>query len=148
MGKILVRVFIKDTSFFKTNVGLGSWDKYGAAEELDYSLPKFPKSKFVATFGGEVNCKSTKDGYAWATKPIGPVGSTEAAALGITAYPCIAFYDVDKKVYVGKLQGTPVVRGSVETYLKKNVFKDDLSKKIGWGVVALFAAFFVKSKLK
>jgi hypothetical protein len=136
--QIQVSVYIPSPQYFRDMGELGVWDTLGASEELDYSMPIFPKSLFAKPDNAS---SSTTEGFYWQVRA---VSASEASILAVRAFPCVIFWDASKKIELGRMEGAPIERGTAANLLNNILPK---SKKNGlWWLVLLggFALKFVR----
>jgi len=115
--RILIDVYLQSPSDIRTDLpNLGAWDKYGVAEELDFSLPQFGKENFVSAKSSAGKFGTSTDGaYSWRVRI--PTQS-EIVQLNLTTFPTVVFTDLDKGQPVAKLEGTPQGRGVIADLLR------------------------------
>jgi hypothetical protein len=151
--KLAIQVFLPHTSYIKQDATLGAWDTYGVSEEMDYSLPKFPKNTFITPNTGIIG-HSTTSGYSWLV--IVPT-TEQRSLLKIKTFPTILFYDADSQKYVASIEGTPQGRGIVQNTINaiikatsgaSTTTASAPAKKVGYGFLALLLLGFIKSRMQ
>ena len=115
--RLLIQVFIPNAASIRTDLAeLGAWDRYGISEELDYSLPQFPKENFVNVVTGNKGAAKSVNGlYSWR---VAVPTAQQVAQLNLTALPSVLFFDLDSQKYVARIDGTPQGRGVIADLLR------------------------------
>jgi hypothetical protein len=155
--KILTQVWINsenDIDTQRTGGAAGRVDKYGAWEELDYSLSKIPPQYLVKTT--ESAGQSTNGAASWR---VSVPTAEQRQYLSISKFPSIMFFDVQKNAWIGRIDGNPQARGTVYAYLVDLLKKNGINvtnntnngtggaitpKKAGFGLAFLGLLFAIK----
>jgi len=106
--RIFVEVVLQGTDDLRNDVN--NWDIYGAAEALDTEMTKFKADNFFMPTGMSAAQSLTNPNFSWSV-----IYSTSSAK------PTINFYNYDTSALIGKIEGTPVVKGDVYALLNRLV---------------------------
>jgi len=114
--RLLIQVFLPSNMDIRKDLpALGAWDRYGISEELDYSLPQFPRENFINVTGNTGAAKSVNGLYSWR---VSVPTADQVAQLNLTTLPSVLFFDIDQNKYVARLDGTPQGRGVIADLLR------------------------------
>jgi len=116
--RLLIDVYLQSQTQIRTDVpALGAWDTEGVSEELDFSLPQFPKANFISAKSTAGKYGVSVDGaYSWRVQV---PNAAQIAQLNLTQFPAVFFFDLDAQKYVAKIEGTPQGRGVIADLLRK-----------------------------
>lgn len=115
--RLLIDVYLQSQTQIRTDVpALGAWDTEGVSEELDFSLPQFPKANFISAKSTAGKYGVSVDGaYSWRVQV---PNAAQIAQLNLTQFPSVFFFDLDAQKYVAKIEGTPQGRGVIADLLR------------------------------
>lgn len=139
--KLIIKVFLPSPLEDALREDINNWDKLGASEELDYSLGFFDEEYFDKPTGRVAS--SSDNRVYWQV-------NEATADQKFSILPAIQFYDVETKMTVLEIVGTPQSRGIVRERLYPLLIADTPSLtpaklQAGLGILAfLFLLFKIK----